>query len=1074
METLKIYKSSAGSGKTYTLVLEYLKLVLLHPEEYKSILAITFTNKSAEEMKNRIIEALVSLSNDEESSIRTILSEELPKIDITKKAGKALQNILHDYTSFSVCTIDSFFQRILRALAREIHLPLNLQVEVELDDAILDSTDRLLKEVGVDKELTEWMTQLALQKMDDDKGWNLEKDIETVAKELFKEERNNAKILTREEIHNNYKKLKSTKISFEKKMNEFGENMLLQIQNHGLSVADFSYGSKGVAGYFEKICSSSNPDNYKPKVRVLEALVDPEKWTTKKSNARNNILGIAEHKLIPQLKLILSFVDLEYKNYMTGIEILKKIFLFGIVNDLQKKITEYRNENNVILLSDTTQLLSNVIHESDAPFLYEKTGNRYKHLLIDEFQDTSILQWKNLLPLIVNALGSGFMTLVVGDAKQSIYRWRGGNMNLLLSDLFSDLKQFKSMMKEEVLSVNYRSKKNIVEFNNNFFKNAPILANEGVGMNNFIPLSLAYGNDLMQNTFHKNDSGGYVKIQFLKNNLNEEETETGWKKNAFAEMLHSIKDLLNKGYQYKDICILVRKNNDGNDIANRLFQNGIEEVISPDSLLIKTSPRISFIINIFRFLSDNRNTIARSEIIYYYRRYILKNIDDNWHQLFEDHKKSGIKKKTQTTRLKTKPQPLFEGLEENAFNQYLPESFTSHLSSLGKLPIYELGEQIIRIFKLNAVQDSYIQRLLDLILEYTTKSNSSLEGFLNFWDTSRKAINCSVIVPGNTNALKIMTIHSAKGLQFPVVMIPYTEWPLLPKSNEIKWMDTVNTPYEDLGKTAVLTSARLRETYFCEEYINEINQTVIDNLNLLYVAFTRAEDKLFVSCLEDNEKDLNSISKLIFRTCKLINPEFNNGVFENGTNENRTQDSSKKISKIKTEQLSYYPTSSWQEKMSLTTHSVNLLALLNEKQMSKINYGILVHAVLAGINEKSEIDSTIDKIIFDGLINQEEKHFLKKEIAEIMAVPEIQAFYDESYEVLSERELILTDGEVLRPDRVIIKDNIATIIDFKTGKREKKHLEQVIRYADILKTMNYNSVNAKIIYLSERLVINVT
>ena len=1073
METLKIYKSSAGSGKTYTLVLEYLKLVLLHPEEYKSILAITFTNKSAEEMKTRIIEALVSLSNNEKSSIRTILSEEFTEIDITKKAGKALKNILHDYSSFSVCTIDSFFQRILRALAREIHLPLNLQVEVELDDAILDSTDRLLKEVGVDKELTEWMTQLALQKMDDDKGWNLEKDIEVVAKELFKEERHNAKILTRDEIHTNYKKLKATKNSFEKKMNEFGENVLSQIQNHGLSVSDFSYGLKGVAAYFQKICSSSNPDNYKPKARVLEALLDPEKWTTKKSNTRETILELAENKLIPQLQVIINFVDSEYKNYMTAIEILKKIFLFGIVNDLQKKITEYRNENNVILLSDTTQLLSKVIHESDAPFLYEKTGNRYKHLLIDEFQDTSILQWKNLLPLIVNSLGSGFTTLVVGDAKQSIYRWRGGNMNLLLSDLFSDLKQFKSMMKEEVLSINYRSKKNIVEFNNNFFKNAPILANEGVGMNNFVPLSLAYGIDLLQKTFQKNDSGGYVNIQFLKKEIKEEENESGWKNKAFTEMLYSIKDLLNKGYQYKDICILVRKNTDGNDLANRLFQNGIEEVISPDSLLIKSSPRISFIINIFRFLSDNRNTISRSEIIYYYRRYILKNIDDNWHQLFEDHKKSGLKKKTKTASSKAKPQPLFEGLEENAFNQYLPESFTSYISTLGKLPIYELGEQIIRIFNLNAIQDSYIQRLLDLILEYTSKSNSSLEGFLNFWDTSRKAKNCSVIVPGNTNAIKIMTIHSSKGLQFPVVMMPYTEWPLLPKSNEIKWMNTDNTPYEDLGKTAVLTSARLRETYFCEEYINEINQTVIDNLNLLYVAFTRAEDKLFVSCLEDNEKDLNSISKLIFRTCKIINPEFNNGVFENGKNENREQDPGKIKSKIITTQLSHYPTSAWQEKMSLTTHSVNLLALLNEKQMSKINYGILVHAVLAGINRESEINSTIDTIIFDGLINQEDKKWLKNEIAEVMAVPEIKAFYDESYEVLSERDLILMDGEVLRPDRVIIRDNNATVIDFKTGKREKKHLDQVIRYAEILRTMNYTSVNAKIIYLAERLVIDV-
>lgn len=1073
MNTLKIYKSSAGSGKTFTLVLEYLKLVLLHPEDYKSILAITFTNKSAEEMKNRIIEALVSLSSGEENSIRDILSDELPKIDLTKNAGKALKNILHDYSSFSVSTIDSFFQRILRALAREIHLPLNMQVEVELDDAILDVTDRLLKDIGVDKELTDWLTKLAFQKMDDEKGWNLEKDIETVAKELFKEERHNAKLLTRDEIHHHYKKLVFTRQSFENKMKEYGENVLLIIQNNGLTVSDFSYGSGGVAGYFEKICSSFNTDDYKPKVRVLDAMSDPEKWASKKSNLRNKILELAEKKLIPVLQTIINFVDAEYKDYMTACEIIRKIYHFGIVNDLQKKFTEYRNENSVILLSDTTRLLNDVIDGSDAPFLYEKTGNRYKHLLIDEFQDTSILQWKNLLPLIINALGSGFMTLIVGDAKQSIYRWRGGNMNLLLRDLFSDLKQFKSMTKEEVLSTNYRSKKNIVDFNNDFFSNAPKLANEEIGMNDFPPLQLAYGPDLLQNTFINNNLGGYVKINFIKNEDNEDEEKSGWKKNALKEMLISIKDLLSTGYQYKDICILVRKNNDGNEIANWLFQNGIEEVISPDSLLITASPKISFLISVFRFLSDNRNSIARSEIIYYYRRYILKNNDENWHELFADHKRSGIRKKTQSSSGRTKLQTLFEGLEENAFNLFLPESFTTHLSYLGKLPVYELSEQLISIFKLNTTQDAYIQRFLDLILEYTSKSNSSLEGFLQWWDTSSKVKNCSVIIPGNTNAIRIMTIHSSKGLQFPVVMMPFTEWPLLPKSNELKWMNTVGTPYEDLGIVAVISSSRLRDTYFSDEYVNEINQTVIDNLNLLYVAFTRAEEKLFVSCLTDNGNDLNSISKLIFRNCKRIYSEFDGNVFEKGIHEVRAEQSGKKESKIFTQQLFSYPISRWQEKMALSTHSVDLLAMLDDKQMTKINYGILVHAVLAGIQKTTEIDTVINKIVFDGLIGQEEKKQLKKEIAEILAVPEIKSYFDEGYTVLAERELILPDGEVLRPDRVIVKENMATVIDFKTGRREKKHEEQVKRYTEILKNMNYKSVEGKIVYLAERTVLKV-
>ena len=265
-----------------------------------------------------------------------------------------------------------------------------------------------------------------------------------------------------------------------------------------------------------------------------------------------------------------SFVDAEFKNYVSSSEVVRKIYLFGIVNDLQKKFTIYRNENNIILLADTTRLLSDVINENDAPFLFEKTGNRYKHLLIDEFQDTSLLQWKNLLPLIINALGSGFTTLIVGDAKQSVYRWRGGNMNLLLSKLFDDVSQFKSMMKKEVLSVNYRSKKNIVDFNNAFFTKAPDVVKEQIEMNDFPSLKLAYGKDLFQSISENNEMGGYVRLNLYTNSKQEEE-DKGWKENSLSDLLKSIHELLEKGYSYNDICILVRKNSEGSDVANWLF-----------------------------------------------------------------------------------------------------------------------------------------------------------------------------------------------------------------------------------------------------------------------------------------------------------------------------------------------------------------------------------------------------------------------------------------------------------------------------------------------------------------------
>lgn len=1067
MKTLKLYKSSAGSGKTFTLVSEYLKLILRTPEDYKATLAITFTNKAAAEMKTRIIETLVSMSKGEDSPMRKMLADEFPKMDLTERSGKVLKLILHDYSSFSVSTIDSFFQSILRALSREIHLPINMEVKVEIDDAILDITDRLMKDIGVDKEITEWLTDLALQKIDDDKGWNIEEDLKSVGKELFKENHHKLKMLSREEIHNYYKRLILIRRNFESQMKSFGEKTLIDFEKHSLEIADFSFGAGGVAGYFNKICNKIKPDNYKMGSRVLDALQNPEKWVTKASKRKDEIIPLVEKYFQPALLSISNFLDREFKNYLTALEILRKIYLFGIVVDLQKKLSAYRNENNIILLSDTTRLLNDIIDEHDAPFLYEKTGNRYKHLLIDEFQDTSLLQWKNLLPLIVNTLGSGFTTLVVGDAKQSIYRWRGGNMNLLLSDLFSDLQNFKSLLKEEVLSKNYRSKEVIVNFNNQFFQTAPNLLNSELDMNDFSSLKLAYGEDLKQDP-KANDKAGYVRVDFLESTEDEEGERSPWDKNALEIMNNTIRDLLKMNYTYGDICILVRSNKEGNEIANSLFENKIENIVSPDSLLISASPRISFLVNTLRFLLDNKNTIARSEILYYYSIYHLKHSTEKLHETFHDHKRSGEKKSSK----KVKAETLFHGLEDNLFNEILPDQFTAHIRYLGKLPVYELCEQLISIFNLNESPDAYVQRFQDMILEYSSKSDSSLEGFIRWWDETDIADKVSVIIPENTDAIRIMTIHRSKGLQFPVVLMPFTDWKILPKANQVMWMQTQGSEFDELGLLAVSANKRLLDSHFQEAYQLETNHTVIDNLNLLYVAFTRAEERLYITCPVDPGKDLNSVSKLISRSCKAMQPEFDGKLFESGNVED-SKSKEKKDDEHLQVLMPSYPSVRWQEKLSLTTHSTELLSLLEDKRMLKINYGILVHQVLAEINSIDEVDDSISKIAFKGLIGEDEKKLLEKEIKEVLSVPEIKKYFDKEFVSLSEREFILPGGEILRPDRVVFKDKEATVIDFKTGKREKKHEEQVQRYADVLRTMNYSPVKASLVYLGERIVVEI-
>ncbi|MBL0104238.1 MAG: UvrD-helicase domain-containing protein [Bacteroidetes bacterium] len=562
---------------------------------------------------------------------------------IQVRAEKALKNILHDYSNFSVSTIDSFFQKILRALAREIHLPLKMEVEVSTDDAILSVTEALFREIGNDKELTEWLTDLAMQKIDLDKGWNIENDISLVAKEIFRESSHHDKILTRLEIKNIYDDLIKRRSTFVKKMEALGKEALAAMAGAGCSVDDFSYKSTGVAGYFLKIIKPKKFDDYAPTDRAIKGMEGSDAWFSKSSPRKNELEGFVSSTLIPILNKANQLFTEGFRDYVTADEVLKKIYLFGLVNDLQSKFREYRRENNVILLADTTRLLSDVIEGNDTPFIYEKTGNRYKHLLIDEFQDTSLLQWQNLMPLVINTLGSGFITLVVGDAKQSIYRWRGGNMNLLIRDIFIDLVNFRSLFKEEALSTNYRSKKEVVHFNNSFFETATEIIGAEPEMKDHSLLGLAYGKDLAQEVAEKNTTGGYVEIGFIDSDeieTPEEDEKADWKDEAMRRMLAEIRTLIDeKKYIYRDIAILVRSNVEGNKIATYLLENGIEKIISPDSLMLSSSPKITFLLNVFRFLSHQENEVARAELLYYYARFISQK-DIPLHSVFSDHKNS--------------------------------------------------------------------------------------------------------------------------------------------------------------------------------------------------------------------------------------------------------------------------------------------------------------------------------------------------------------------------------------------------------------------------------------------------
>ncbi len=1072
---LHIYTSSAGSGKTFTLVKEYLKIVLRSPDEYRHVLAITFTNKAAEEMKLRVIEALVSMSSGASSDLMLQLTEELSSIDLQERSGIVLKKILHDYPSFSISTIDSFFSKLLRALAREIHLPLRAEIQLEEDDAVLEVTDRLLHQAGNDKELADWLQQLILKKLEEDKGWNLEKDIQWIAKELLKDRGEEHKNLSRQEIQRIIQELKELRKSFESDLQSIGDRATTHIENQGYNNKDFFQGDRGVAMFFQKIRHGRNVDDFKINKFVRNAVVSIDGWLNSAGKKNPAKIALVESFLWPLLIEANGIIQTRIRGYVTSIQLLRTLYLFGIVNDLSRQFADYRKENNQLLISDTAKLLQGIITGEDTPFIYEKTGNRYKYLLIDEFQDTSEVQWANLLPLVINSLGSGFMTLIVGDAKQSIYRWRGGDLKLLLTGVKNHLKGFEGITKNHNLTTNFRSKFEVVKFNNLLFSKVPELLKNLPNVSDLSLLDLAYGEGLIQKVAAKNDRGGYVELRLFENNDDtssedaadsyDEEfgKQSKWKKNALERSYEVIVDLIKRGYHYRDIAFLVRNNKDGNVISNFLFEKGIDKIITPDSMSISGSPKVRFLINAFRLLADPKDAIAKSQLLYYH---IISTGKDpgGLHSIFMQPDSRKKKKDTGTAQ-----STLYDmdALTTNAFNQHLPPAFTQHLSSLSKLPVYEISEQLVRIFNLHQQPDAYIQRFQDLVLEYNTKQHASVGGFIRWWDTNERIRMSSVELPENEDAIRIMSVHKSKGLQFPIVLMPFVDWSIFPKHGELIWVQSEETPFDQLGRIGVYTGSKLSTTVFSEDWQSEVAYTLVDNVNTLYVAFTRAENELYIFGPSDNGGELNRSNKLILRSWQAMgHPSTEGQTMIFGQTELAPAHRKKTTS---SDLLPSYPSNRWQEKISIAAKAHQFSELLNEKKDSKVKYGILVHAVIAEIRNRSDVEKAVDKVIFEGMAKDVQRDDLHKLILQVIDHPSVKPFFDSDWEIRREQEILTTETRLLRPDRVLTKGDAAIIIDFKTGNPNESHHHQLRTYSHTLTEMGYCSIQRYLVYLKDHL-----
>ncbi|CAN5396691.1 UvrD-helicase domain-containing protein [soil metagenome] len=1101
-----IYRSSAGSGKTYTLAREYLKLSLKNPDQYRYILAVTFTNKATQEMKSRILDFLYSIASGRESSMKNEIKNflSLDEQEIRARAKDVLERIIHDYSHFSISTIDSFFQKIIWNFAKEIGLQSGFKLELDQDKVLSEVVEMVLEDISKDNSLKNWLIKFAGEKVDEGQSWDIRENIKQLGKELFKEsfksiEKDLADLSSNPNLISEYLgRLKAVKSSFELSMRNLGSKACSIMKEHNLEVKDFSYGKSGVMGYLENICANNK---YSYGARVKQAFQSRESWHTKSSPKKEIINKAVEEGIFDALSEVLILFEKEYKKYQAAIQILKFIYTFGVLSHINRKIKDYSDQNDLLLISDATAFLKEIIAENEAPFIYEKTGSTYKHFLIDEFQDTSGFQWANFRPLLINSIAEGHPNLVVGDIKQSIYRWRGGDWKLLLEQISSDIGEEHTQILN--LNTNWRSKKNIIDFNNSLFNTAPQILvkmiidqlekSESLNdetlkeelLNQAQNIIKAY-DDVYQQLpapITSENFCGYVNMTFFESeekasDSDEEEESIFWKQQIQARLPKMIEEIQDQGYSLKDVAILVRNSQEGREIASSLlkYKSSPEakpgysyEVISAESLLISGAISPTLLVNALKFLNNSENIIAKVHLAYDYQKYILKKEDLNLHRLFEKASSRSNKE-----------------LEE-----LLPENFLVNFGSLSQLPLYELVEELVRIFRLNQLMGeiTFTQAFQDLVLTFTKDEKPDINSFLEYWE--EKGCKTSVLISEKLDAIKILTIHKSKGLQYKVVIIPFCNWNIDHKTKPptILWSTSNVFPFNEMKYLPLQYSSSLEDTVYQKAYFEEMMKAQIDNLNLLYVAFTRAEECLYVfgqkpkinkkgsyglKCmssllyyiftagyLEDKielkfkkEYDYSNLSSSYKAEVSIL--EIGDQDFKCSNGNGTTEPNSST--------LSQYISEPWRERLKIRSRAKDFF---NAESRKKINYGILLHQVLAKIKTTEDIPKVLQDFYFMGEIDQEDLNLLNEQIFKILEHEQVKQWYTNDWEVMTEAPVLPQSGDIKRFDRVMIKDKKAIVVDFKSGIKSDFHQKQVFDYVDLLNQMQYSPVEGYLVYLAD-------
>ncbi len=1119
MDKLQIYKASAGAGKTFLLTEAYLKTALETPANFARILAVTFTNKAAEEMKSRILQELNTLIRTPETSphaaeIKKHLSLHTDE-SLKEKALQARTHILHDYSKFQVGTIDSFVQATMKAFAFEMNLNASYNIELDTDKVATELTDKLLELSGTDKNLHQWLVRFAQFKMNQNKSWDFRKDIHQLAKEIFTENFQNKDSetpdFTREDTTKILRELFLVKNQFEKDIQHIADRFVRICKDYGCPYTGGRDKFNLIAKhFFEKIPKK----DYTLTATIIKAEEGVEHWYAKSTpEATKQTIEAAFPLLRSCLQDFLNHCRKNKINYTTAQTILRNFHAFGILNDLKKMLPDYRADNNLLLISDTTFLLKKIIDDNDAPFIYEKIGNRYKHILIDEFQDTSDFQWSNFKPLITHNLAMGNYGMIVGDVKQAIYRWRNGNSRLLLKGVKEEIGT--PFLEEHTLKYNWRSCPRIINFNNNFFKIAPEIIQRQINANiqeiadEHIRDTLKkegydqFVRDTYSDYFQKpgkpeKTAEGKIQIQFIP-----AANEKIYKETLQEKLPGTIEKLIQSGVKPADIGILVRKNKHAKETVELLNQyknanpdSAPYQILSSEALTPESSPAVRILVAALQYVETPEDSLNAINFAFEYNR-LTANEEISTTEIFLAKKKQKI---------------------ETYIPQFLQEAAGYEPESL-----YLLTEKIIRELHLHKDPKHfpYIRTFQEILMEFEEKKQASLADFLTHWKESGALKNISGA--DNENALQVMTIHKSKGLAFEYVLIPFADWKMTGKDG-LLWVKTDKPPFEKLPYIPVNTDKKLAESLFAKEQFVEETQTLIDELNMLYVAFTRAKTGLMIYTKKEKKTEgkVTSTGKLIERviaeqTNSPDNPEESWAEFLSPDKQLFTCEEKVKTAKEKqpgadeihedaneilpTENVILPPAKTKKETASATESDENkkdedLPEILTAEEypvadfMKKIrirqrtkesyikklptaktnrDYGIKMHRAMEYIKTEADIPFTLRTMIFQGEIEEHEYPKLQQKITEAIHLDtQTESWFSEAYTVITEAAIFTPEGNIRIPDRILESENKVIVIDFKFGKKSPAHHAQIKEYAALIKEIYRKPTEAYLYYVTQK------